>query len=269
MNNSVPSNNGDNGSSQDQIQHQTLRADLTLRGNIPIAQQEQRRSGPQHNDANGHGRQPLLNRFSVLASVFVGIALIVVGLLQFGVYSRQAKIMKTQTALAGRQITIVEAEHRPWLAISQSAAARLTAMSPLVFDGTNWRITVQYGIKNVSKTPAFNANIGIRAYVHFNTAVANAALAHFCQEEKEPTRFGDDTGTGSVLFPDNEALIQDVPLEFSKQEVDSEMTESGFHAYLMTVRDRQRRAVRGLFPTDTNIGASDIAFLPSLPSYAD
>jgi hypothetical protein len=60
----------------------------------------------EHNDTCRSGREPFLNRFSVIASIFVGAALVVVGLLQFGVYSRQAKIMKTQTTLVGEQARI-------------------------------------------------------------------------------------------------------------------------------------------------------------------
>jgi len=117
MNNSVTTNNGDDRSNQNQDHPQTLQADLTARGSMMIPEKEQITTRAEQNHADSRSNQPFLNMFSVLASIFVGISLVVVGLLQFGFYSRQAKIMGNQTRIVANQLKLSQNTERAVLLV--------------------------------------------------------------------------------------------------------------------------------------------------------
>jgi hypothetical protein len=106
VNNPVPPEDRNSGSRDYQDDPNALKANLFLQGTISIPQPAQQETHTDHNNTNEKRRDPFLNRFSVIASLFVGIALVVVGVLQFGVYSRQAKILKRQTHLINEQARI-------------------------------------------------------------------------------------------------------------------------------------------------------------------
>ncbi|QBR71584.1 hypothetical protein CU048_10170 [Beijerinckiaceae bacterium] len=80
------------------------------------------------------------------------IALLFVGIAQFTVYKRQASIMDEQTKISARQLTMVEAEQRPWISLDMQPEG------PLTRDSNGWNFIVKYTINNVGKSPAFNVN---------------------------------------------------------------------------------------------------------------
>jgi hypothetical protein len=76
--------------------------------------------------------------FKAIVEIFVGVALVVVGALQYIVYTRQAHIM--------------EIEQRPWISLeSVEPASELT-----VEDIGSIHLTIKYILKNVGHSPAFD-----------------------------------------------------------------------------------------------------------------
>jgi hypothetical protein len=97
-----------------------------------------------------NGQQPLERRerfWDLKAShwveVFLTVVLIVVGYLQYLVYSRQAGIMEQQTAIS-------EAEHRPWI----SAYPVALAQDSVFHDDSGFNMTLIFPLKNTGHSPA-------------------------------------------------------------------------------------------------------------------
>lgn len=74
--------------------------------------------------------------------LFVGLALVGVGYLQFTVYTRQAGIMETQTKLS-------EADERPWV------KPKILWLNPLYIDNFSFSFGFQFTLENSGKYPAF------------------------------------------------------------------------------------------------------------------
>jgi len=74
---------------------------------------------------------------TTVVEILVGIALVVVGGLQYAVYTRQANIM--------------EIEQRPWISLES-----VKIIGPLTFDTAGANLSLSYQIKNVGHSPAFD-----------------------------------------------------------------------------------------------------------------
>jgi hypothetical protein len=85
----------------------------------------------------------------IAVATFVGVALIYVGSLQYGVYSQQADIMTEQTKISGRQLDIQAAEQRPWINIEDASI-----LNPITRDGGGLNISFGLTLENYGHAPA-------------------------------------------------------------------------------------------------------------------
>jgi hypothetical protein len=181
------SDNGDHKNSQNQNQSQNQTQGSKA---VVIPEQKQNPSGTEHDrNSNGHKdgySQPFLNRFSVVASIFLGLALVIVGLLQFLVYSRQAKIMRAQTHISDQANLLTESIQRAFVGVSQFEIDH--RQSYFKNDNTiYWWFTPI--IENSGSTPTNNLSYYLVADVCVNPMGLGAHQAincNFATQGKEP-----------------------------------------------------------------------------------
>jgi hypothetical protein len=92
MSDPVAPPDGHQAGSDDEKQPQSLKADLALQDAQPTASDKQ-------TPPNNH-RRPILHRYSVVGSLAFSAMLVIVGSLQYCIYSRQATIMDKQAKIA-------------------------------------------------------------------------------------------------------------------------------------------------------------------------
>jgi hypothetical protein len=140
----------------------------------------------QNGNANQHacqccGKENSFN-ITTLVEIFVGVALVVVGGLQYWVYTRQAGIMDQQTRIA-------QAEHRPWI---YSATPKFS--DDLIHDAAGLRMGIEFPLKNTGHSPSRNVLIDLRVSLY--GWHGDAAFREICARLEK-------LSFGSSIFPND------------------------------------------------------------------
>ena len=131
--------------------------------------------------------------FGTLIEIFVGIALIVVGYLQFSVYTRQAGIMDQQTLIS-------QAEHRPWV-----SANPIDLLDYMPHGDSGLQMTIQFTLKNTGHSPARRAFPGVTPFLQYASI---DAWKQVCDQTAKGR-------IGVAIFP-NDTIVQSVGINFSE-----------------------------------------------------
>jgi hypothetical protein len=145
------------------------------------------------------------------------------GIIQLKFLNRAERISATAAKAAqdsadvARQTLITS--NRPWITISH-----LMAVSPLTWDEKGARLTVNWKIKNVGKSPAFDLSGEADGFIANSKRYATGTeLENFCKHLREKQIARAEAGQHQeVLFPDEE-ISQGFGLLFPREQLEGTM----------------------------------------------
>ena len=140
-------------------------------------------------------RQPFNDlRASHLPHIVLAGLLLLVGILQVVLYTRQTASMNRQEDILQRQLSAAQAEQRAWLSVSDAA------LSTLVADPSGLRLQLVFQLRNAGRDPAIDAFVNVEASV--GNAPRKVWQSNVC------ARSSDDYGVGVNVFPGDRATVE-------------------------------------------------------------
>jgi hypothetical protein len=160
VNNSIPIQNSNGGVGDNKRESQTAEKNPIPDESGGISKPTQTNTTSENRDGDAASHQPYFHRLSVVGEILVGVGLIILGVMQFTVVSRQARIMKNQIGIYIRQSDIMNSQanlagdannltraiQRAFITVSELRREPIVDQA-----GTSWRYTP--AIENSGNTP--------------------------------------------------------------------------------------------------------------------
>src|SRR5579859_413522 len=162
-----------------------IEANVSLRGTITIPAPAESASDDEHHRGDAHRYKRFFDiRFSTLAEIFVGVALVGVGILQWCVYQQQAEIMRL--------------DQRPWVNFHtlDKGTQGFVLGKDLIQFGT------VFSLENTGKMPASgtNQNFSLRPLADVVPGARNE-IADLVKAEQVSVCKGTNYPVGDTVFP--------------------------------------------------------------------